>query len=244
MFRSTAQFFCILWLFCVSVNQAVASESATIYTTPISLVMTDDPERPGIGYEIVKALFDRIGKPFEIISLPWARAQYMAENTPEALIFPLSRTPTRENKFTWGVNIFNNETHFITFNGTKMSAEEARDKHIGVHLKSSWDNWLTEQGYEKVYRVPGEGGELIRLLRNNRIDAWYTDTIIAGGVLAGLEDEGITYSDPIQIFETFLASNAETPYRYLSDLQAAMTELRQSGVIDKIFKKYGVPPNY
>ena len=111
-------------------------------------------------------------------------------------------------------------------------------------MKSSWDNWLTEQGYERVYRVPGEGSELIKLLRNNRVDAWYTDTIIAAGVLAGLQDEGITYSDPIQIFKTYLASHPTTPYPFLANLQAAMKELRASGKITQIFKKYGVPPNY
>jgi len=244
MLRAIAHIICGFFLFYTSVKTASASETAVIYTTPISLVMTDDPDRPGIGYEIVTALFEQTGKPYKIVSLPWARAQYMAANTPEALIFPLSWTPTRDQKYTWGVNIFNNETHFITFNGTKLSAEVAREKHIGVHLKSSWDNWLTEQGYERVYRVPGEGSELIKLLRNNRVDAWYTDTIIAAGVLAGLQDEGITYSDPIQIFKTYLASHADTPYPYLANLQTAMKELRASGKIAQIFKKYGVPPNY
>ncbi len=242
--RFTRCFLILTTLLFANLSSAYASDVAIVYSTPISNVMTDDPERPGIGFEIVTALFKEIGHDFKIEVLPWARAQHMAQNSPEALIFPLSWTPTRSEKYKWGVNIFNNETHFISFNGKKLTKEEAKEKHIGVQLKSSWDNWLTEQGYEQVYRVPGEGSELLKLLRNNRIDAWYTDTIIAGSVLRGLEDPGITYSDPIQIFKTYLATNVNSPYPYYDDLIKALDKLRQSGKINQIFAKYSVPPRY
>ena len=151
--------------------QASASEIATIYTSHFSHVVTDDPEKRGIAYDIVDEVFKTAGLKYELNILPWARAQHMAKQTPEALIFPLSWTKTRSENYVWKVNIFNNQTHFISFNNENLSVEEARKRLIGVQLKSSWDNWLTEQGFENVYRVPGDGSELLKQLNQNRIDA-------------------------------------------------------------------------
>lgn len=217
------------------------AETATVYTSYFPGVVADDPENPGVAYEIVTELFKIAGKDFKLVPLPWARAQDMAKRTPGCLIFPLSWTPTRDENYRWSVNILSNRTYFVTFNGVKMTSQNAFGKHIGVQLKSSWDNWLTENGYEKVYRVPGEGGELIKLLENNRIDAWYTDQIIAERVLKNVKNRNITYSDPIQVFRTFLATHKTEPYPHIDLLKKAMVTMRQSGKLDEIYKKYDIP---
>lgn len=244
MLKAISPFLYAFVIVCAFIKNAPASEVATLYTSYFPRVVVDDPQRPGIAYEIVTEIFKLTGQEFKIIPLPWARAQYMAKNTPQSLIFPLSWTPTRDKSYNWSVNIFNNKTHFITFNKMKLTAKTARGKNIGVQLKSSWDNWLTEEGYQKVYRVPGEGSGLIKLLRNNRIDAWYTDRIIAGSVLNKLKDPNITYSDPIQTFKTYLATNQADPYPHMDKLKSAMETLHQSGKLDQIFKKYDVLPNF
>jgi len=157
---------------------------------------------------------------------------------PEALIFPLFWMQTRDTSYNWSVNIFNNQTHFITFNNTKLTVETAREKLISVQLKSNHDNWLTEHGCEKLYKVPEEGSELVKLLENERIDAWYTERNLADSVLKKLQNPNITYSDSIQTFKTYLATNKVTPYPYMEKLKTAMDQLRQSGKLDQIFKKY------
>ncbi len=225
-------------------KQSPASEVATIYTSYFSHVVTEDPEKRGIAYDIVDQIFKTAGLKYELNILPWARAQHMTKQTPEALIFPLSWTKTRSENYIWKVNIFNNQTHFISFNKENLSVEEARERLIGVQLKSSWDNWLTEQGFKNIYRVPGDGSELLKQLNQNRIDAWYTDTIIAGSVLGEINNPDITYSDPVQIFKTYLATNAKAPYPHLDKLAEALEVLKSSGKLDEIFAKYDIPPNY
>jgi polar amino acid transport system substrate-binding protein len=242
MMNFAAPFFYIFVIICAFFKSAQATDVATIYTSYFPNIVIDNPQKPGLAYEIVTELFKLTGEEFEVVPLPWARAQYMAKHTPKSLIFPLSWTPTRDKNYTWGVNIFNNKTYFITFDKSKLTAQSAREKRIGVQLKSSWDNWLSEQGYENVYRIPEVGSELVKLLRNNRIDAWYTDQIIANSVLKNLNDPNITYSDPIQTFKTYLATHKETPYPHMDKLTAAMEELRQSGKLDQIFEKYGISP--
>lgn len=222
------------------IERANADHIATIYTSYMEPVVLDNPERPGLAYEIITELFKIAGKKYEVIPLPWARAQHMVQHTPHSLIFPFSRTPTRENFYEWRVKIFSNQTHFITFNHTKLTAETARAARIGVHAKSSWDNWLVEQGYQNVYRVPEAGEELIKLLQNDRLDAWYTDRMISDSVLKDYNDIGITYSEPIQIFRTFLATSKAAPYPHMDKLEAAMAQLRASDKLDQIFDKYEV----
>lgn len=244
MLNVAARFFYVTVIVCAFIKSAPASEVATVYTSYFPNVVIDNPQKPGIAYEIVMELFKLADEKFEIVPLPWARAQYMAKHTPKSLIFPLSWTPTRDKNYNWSVNIFNNQTHFITFNKVKLTAESAREKLIGVQLKSSWDNWLTEQSYKMIYRVPKEGSALIKLLRNDRIDAWYTDKIIADSVLKNLKDPDITYSNPIQTFRTYLATNQAAPYPLMDKLKAAMEKLHQSGKLDQIFEKYDIEPNF
>ena len=244
MFKLIIRSIFIITIASVFSKNAPASEVATIYTSYIPPVVLDDPKRPGLAYEIIVELFSMADKKYKIIPLPWARAQHMAKNTPESLIFPFSRTPTRENFYEWRVNIFNNQTHFITFNDIKLTAETARGKKIGVQLKSSWDNWLTEQGYQNIYRIPQAGAEFVKLLRNNRLDAWYTDLMISSSILKEFDPSEITFSEPIQVFRTYLATNKASPYPHIDKLEAAMEKLKKSDKLDQIFKKYEVIPSY
>ncbi|WP_417783716.1 substrate-binding periplasmic protein [Terasakiella pusilla] len=240
MIKQLTRIFSIVALMVSFANATHASDVAKIYTSFFSNVVSENPDRPGFGYELVAETFKLAGKDFEIIPLPWARAQYLVKNTPEALIFPLSWTPTRNAHYDWSLRIFSNHTHFIGFNKTKLTADSAHQKRIGVQLKSGWDNWLTEQGYQDVYRVPGDGKELIKLLRNDRIDAWYTDTIIGDYVIGHLDQKNFTYSDPIQTFQTYLATNRDVPYPHVAALKTAFKQLKDSGRLDEIFKKYNI----
>lgn len=240
MIKQFIRIFCIIVSVVHFATATHASDVAKIYTSYFSNVVSEDASRPGFGYELVAETFKLAGKEFEIIPLPWARAQYLVKNTPEALIFPLSWTPTRNADYDWSLRIFSNHTHFIGFNKTKLTADSAHQKRIGVQMKSSWDDWLTEQGYQDVYRVPGDGKELIKLLRNDRIDAWYTDAIIGRYVIGHLDHNNFTFSDPIQTFQTYLATNLETPYPHVAALKKAFKQLNDSGKLDEIFKKYNI----
>lgn len=240
MIKQFIRIFSIVSLVASFATATHASDVAKVYTSFFSNVVTDDPDRPGFGYELISAIFEQADKKFEIIPLPWARSQYLVKNTPEALIFPLSWTPTRNAHYDWSLRIFSNHTHFIGFNKTKLTVDSAHQKRIGVQLKSGWDNWLTEQGYQDVYRVPGDGKELIKLLRNDRIDAWYTDTIIADYVIGHLDQKNFTYSDPVQTFQTYLATNRKIPYPHVDALKKALKELKENGRLDEIFKKYNI----
>lgn len=211
-----------------------------VYTSTFPPIVTDDPKRPGYAYEIVEEIFTIANIDFQIIQTPWARAQLEAKNRPGAVIFPLTRTPTREEKYHWAFPIFQTQTHFITINGQKLTPETARDKKIGVQLKSSWDNWLTENSYPKVHRLPEEGFGFVRMLKAGRIDTWYAEQSVARDILPRSDLNNTTFSDPVQVFDTYLATNKNAPFPHMDKLHAAFQKLKTSGRLQEIFKRYNL----
>ncbi|MDV7340045.1 transporter substrate-binding domain-containing protein [Terasakiella sp. A23] len=240
MIKQLLGMICIFSMICALPNSAQASEKVTVYTSYFPRVVVDNPGKPGFAYEIVSEIMKEAGLKFEIIALPWARAQAMAQTTPQSLIFPLSWTPTRAKSYDWSIKLFDHHTRFVTLNDIKLTPQSAHNMQIGVQLKSSYDNWLDEQGYKHVHRVPGEGRELIKLMQSNRVDAWYTDQIIADTVSSELKDLKFTYSQPVQRFSAYLATSRQAPYPRMGKIRAAMDKLQDAGLLTEIFAKYNL----
>jgi len=225
-------------LLLLSVTSVVASEPVKIFTSVFPPIVNEGKENPGYAYEIVEEIFKVAGIDYKISQVPWARAQAIVENTPGSLIFPLTRTPTRETKFHWGFKMFNTQTHFVTLNNNKLTRETAKTKLVSVQLASSWDNWLTENGYTNVVRLSNEGEQHIRMLSAGRTDAWYAEKSVAKDMLKNMDIENATFSDPVLSFDTYLASNKAEPFKEMDKLKAAFDEIVESGRYAEILRKY------
>ena len=233
-----ALFVLLLVLLCAM--RSYADTPAKVYTSVFPPIVTDQPHLPGYAYEIVEALFAIAKIEAEIIQLPWARAQKVAQSTPEAVIFPLTRTPTREVKFQWSFILFKTQTHFVTLNEEKLTKESAKSKLIGVQRGSSWDNWLTENQYPNVHRTTNEGHALVRMLKAKRIDTWYAEKSVAQNILPMNKVFDATFSEPVLSFKTYLATNKQVPFRHMDKLEAAFEKLVASGEYAKIMERYSI----
>ena len=221
-------------------STAKAIEPVQIYTSTFPPIVTDEPTHPGYAYEIIEAIFSIAGIDMQITQLPWPRAQAVVNTTPETIIFPLTRTPTREQHFDWSFVLFKTQTHFITLDDLKLTKETAKDKTIGVQRGSSWDNWLVENGYEKIQRSTSEGHSLVRMLKAKRIDAWYAEKSVAQNILPINKVFNATFSDPVLSFDTYLATNKKSPSPHMDALNQAFKQLIASGEYDEIMKKYSI----
>lgn len=235
----------IIFVLFLSVVSFPASEAANenvvkIYTSYFPPIVSDNKEMPGFAYEIVKRIFEISKVNYKIIHYPWARSQSIVENTPETLIFPLTRTKTREDLFRWSFKIFKTQTHFVTINGKKLDRESARTKLIGVQRESSWDNWLKENKYTKVKRLESEKEQLSKMLLMGRLDAWFVERSVAEKNLKSNGTVKITYSDPIVKFNTYLATNKKVPYSKIDLLKKSFLTLIRSGEYEEILQKYQV----
>ncbi len=224
----------------VCATRSDATEPVKIYTSVFPPIVTDKAHMPGYAYEIVESLFAAINIEADIIHLPWPRAQAIAESTPESLIFPLTRTPTREDKFNWGFVLFKTQTHFITLNNEKLTEETAKTKLVGVQRGSSWDNWLTENRFPNVHRTTNEGHALVRMLKAKRIETWYAEKSVAQNILPMNKVYDATFSEPILSFQTFLATNKNIPSPHMDRLNLAFKEMIKSGEYAEIMKRYSI----
>ena len=216
------------------------SDIAIIYTSYFPPIVSEDKKMRGFAYEIVQRVLEISNIKYKIIHYPWARSQEITKKTPEALIFPLTRTKTRESSYDWSFKIFKTQTHFVTVNGEKLTKESARKKQIGVQRKSSWDNWLIENNYTNVKRLESEQDQLSKMLLMGRIDALFVERSVAEKNLRNNKKIKITYSDPIVKFDTYFATNKQVPYRNMKVLKNSFLKLIDSGEYEKILKKYQV----
>ena len=217
-----------------------AEEKTLIYTSNFSPMVNIDQKKIGYAHEIVKYLFDEAELGYEVVKVPWARAQLMVKQTPHSLIFPLTYTETRAASYNWGLKIFNTGTRFVTINGEHLTAESAYNRVIGVQMKSSWDNWLTEHNYPEIHRDVREGDIFVKLLKLKRIDTWLAEQHVINYTFAQHPELRTTKSKIIQKFNTFLASNKKLPFQHFDKLKIAMTALKKKGRYKQIFDDYGL----
>lgn len=217
-----------------------AESPVKVYTSVFPPIVTDDAQKPGYAYEIIEQICAIASVEIDIRQVPWERAQKMAQTEPESLIFPLTRTPTREDLYDWSFVLFKTQTHFITLNGEKLTKETAKKFLVGVQRGSSWDNWLSENDYPKVHRSTNEGHALVRMLKAGRINSWYAEKSIAQNILPMNKVYDATFSDPILTFQTYLATNKQVPSPHIPKLQKAFSELVKNGGYKKIMERYHI----
>lgn len=105
----------VLAFLCCTVGAARA-EPLLIYTEnyPPYNFLDESGQVVGLATENVRQVLDASGLDYEIRLVPWVRAMHFVETNPNALIFSLTRTPSREGKFDWLVPLA--DSIFYVFN--------------------------------------------------------------------------------------------------------------------------------
>src|SRR5579871_4635346 len=62
---------------------------------------TEGDKPAGLAYELVRVMGERMGRKVTVDFYPWARAVHLASQGGDVGLFPLARTPERENDFRW-----------------------------------------------------------------------------------------------------------------------------------------------
>lgn len=124
---------------------------------PLALHMPDAPpltlyhdERGhGMVGDITLAAITLSGRTARIVDEPWARAQVNVASGQNQLIIPLSRTPEREQRYTWIVPIMPLERAFFSLDEPVNSFAQARQRYrrIGVGLGTAQVEILRREGF-------------------------------------------------------------------------------------------------
>jgi len=86
--------------------------------------------------------------------VPWVRAVKETEHADNLLLFPFTRTPERENRFTWLVKLNEDPLCFASQKGPINSIDAARKlKRVLVWRGSSNQTYLEKLGFENLILV-------------------------------------------------------------------------------------------
>jgi len=152
----------VTWTLLISVAP-VRSEPTEIQIVTQSfapLQWDNDGNPDGYVTNFMLTVFERVGErhPVTVGSfefMPWKRAMLTAQTTPGVMLFSLSRTPDREDKFLW-LGEVSPYGQYLYQLGTKPKIDvetiadlKDHDVKIGVQDGGNMHHYLTELGLEK-----------------------------------------------------------------------------------------------
>ncbi|MFD3301421.1 substrate-binding periplasmic protein [Aquipseudomonas alcaligenes] len=212
---------------------------------PLALHMPDAPpltlyhdERGhGMVGDITLAAIALSGRTARILDEPWARAQV------NVAIIPLSRTPEREQRYTWIVPIMPLERAFFSLDEPVSSFAQARQRYrrIGVGLGTAQVEILRREGFadEQIIQLKlGENPAI--LLERRRLDAWFTGIPEALYIWhKSAEQRRKLYQSPVLAStDLYLACSRICDTQIVEQLRAAVLQLEASGVSPRLRQAY------
>lgn len=112
---------CLVLVLVLSGFARAAAAELVIYTEdyPPFSYTDDDGTVIGAGTKKVRQVLDAAGITYTFRLMPWARAVLFAEMEPNALVYSMTRTPSREARYDWLVPIANADFQLFKRNGDK-----------------------------------------------------------------------------------------------------------------------------
>ena len=194
----------------------------------------------GIAVEVLRETFKRAGIPYSMtLRFPWERIYNLTLENPDYGVFVTARVPEREALFKWVGPIGPDDWVLLARADSPIeltSLEQAGKYRIGAYKSDVIAMSLERQGLKPVIVLRDQDNA--RKLQAGQIDLWATGDP-AGRFLA--RQVGISGFKTVLRFnnaELYLALNKEVPDEVVSNLQAALDQLRAEGIVDKIREKY------
>ncbi|WP_431688205.1 substrate-binding periplasmic protein [Hahella sp. NBU794] len=231
--------FLTLFLLLLMSFTAMADHDVVFYLEDEPIYTSNSVQSPGFLMEVVGEMNKTMKLKVSANFLPWNRAQYMAIKTPNAVIFPLSRTQEREPKYTWICKVFDVPVMFITKEGRPPindfhTAREMRG--IGVIIGTPQEEMLKQ---EDVPYIALTGKQLYEALAEDQVKAIYTakpEAIL--GWKQGEYSQSLQYGRPLQTLPLWIAASKSSPNVKVQEWNDALEQLKTSGIFDKLRKKY------
>lgn len=210
---------------------------------------TEEGTTQGIATDLLIEMLKQIGAGQtreDIGLLPWARGYSIALSTEDVLLFSTTRTAAREDLFKWVGPIIRSKIVLFARKDRKINLSNIEDINqkklrVGVVLNDVGEQILLKLGVKRkqIYRY-NKGVHLVDMLQKGRID------LLAYGKLAtrwNLKSLGFDPNDfetihALQQAEYYYALNRKIDDRIVTQLQSALDQLKKSGALDRIVKRY------
>ncbi|QBZ90353.1 ABC transporter substrate-binding protein [Pseudomonas viciae] len=175
---------------------------------------------------------------------PWARAYEKALHEPNVLIFPLDRTPAREELFKWVGEIHQSTTKLYKMRGgeaiTINSLEEAKQYDIGVVRNDAKQVYLQQQGFTRLV-VSVDNHDNFQKLLNHQIQLLpmpeNTARLMSKDAAVDFTSLEEVYSLDERPHRVHLAFSLSTSNEVVAKAQRAFEQLKASGEVARIMRE-------
>ncbi|APJ03751.1 substrate-binding periplasmic protein [Silvanigrella aquatica] len=244
----------VKWIFKVSIlcslfSFAAKAEEITIVTEnfPSETDKIEENKVGGIAGEIITKALEAKNITYKMNWLPWKRSQQETQDNTDkkTFIIPLTRNKEREANYTWVAKLYDADTSFISYEGSKKinSFAEAKGKKIGVLSGSSYEGTIVDpkNGLNKaeIEAVPNDATNA-RKLEAGKIAGWYTG-VIGGIAVINAEKMSIAkfgIGKKIDREENYLATAKSTPADLVAKVKSAIDAFKKTAQYKEIIKKY------
>jgi len=213
---------------------------------PLNFTNAASDKASGFSVEVVRMLINKAGiHPVggDIRVMPWARAYRMAEKEPNVMLFSMTRTENREDKFKWVGPIAPRTVWLWKLKERSeivvTTIDEARPYRIGGVYGFAISNYLQEQGF--IVDMTSEINHNLLKLYSHRVDLITAmDLEIAYHVkrhgkpldrlarLVKIDDQ----------YSFYIAVSLDTADDVVKRLQQALDLMKSDGTYDTIHANY------
>lgn len=214
----------------------------------VGVSAAENPVRAtGYGRELIGKLMQDAGLSYTLEPQPFARALKTLEMQPNAVLFPMLRTPERESKYQWVGLMAKRNYYLYRLDSRKdisiQSLDDARQYRIGVMRGDVRTDYLRVQGFtegtDKGLEVVNVAFSLLKMQQAGRIDLIvFSDE----GLRLACEEAKLSCDSFIPAFRLDMVGNLwpaaspEMPPALLASLRKAFQKQEDSGYLAKLMK--------
>ncbi len=223
-----------------SVGAAQAEASLVINTEEAApRNFTKDGKIVGSSTDVLQLILEKSGVKAEIRMLPWQRAYGEALEQANTCVYSTSLTDERKPLFKWVTPLGVNQWTLLTTKERDLkvtSLEEAKKYKIGTYQGDAKEAFFLKQGGFTIDSIANNDLNEKKLV-SGRIDLWAENVATVNAMIK----KGNANLKPTFVFhevEMALACNKNTPDDVIDKMNAALNELKKSGKIAEIERKY------
>jgi len=199
----------------------------------------------GPSVEMVREIQRRIGSTEKIQVYPWARAYQIALEEENVVLFGVSHTPPREDKFRWVGPLATKRDILVAKKGSNQIIDSLEDAkkvgRIGVLRDDTKEEFLERNGFTNLDPVSDERKNAQKLMMG-RIDLW---VFKKPGLKTVCELAGVDYEAVEEVFhlretKVDIAFSLKTPEAVVEQWRAAFADMVADGTVAAIRRKWDV----
>lgn len=222
---------------------SLSAQNLTVLTTeepPLSF--EKNGAATGFSTDIVTEIMSRVGIPYSIDVMPWARVYKTGLLSKNTVIFTMARTHSREDLFQWVGPIVRKKWILYRHKNNEMKFNhllEVKNKSIVVVQNDARAVYLREKGFENIYEV-NNNSIALNMLMKGRADLWASSDF-EGPVI--VKDSGYKMSElkkahTFNVIESYIGFSKNTPLTIVTQWRDAFAEIKRDGTLDMIAKKW------